>query len=296
MIKCIVITGFLGAGKTTFVKRVADAYARRGLKTCFIVNEFGKEVIDSKEMRHPDIEVYELAGGCICCSLRSTTSALMAEVIEMVQPQVILFETSGLFTYDRFDEILEDKRLAGKCRVERRVCIVDAVNFTKATIIYGSFIHSQLMYSDLAILSKTQLPEADVGKVVQKIAEVNPDLPIVTNEWTTFDDAFYDNFLEYDQSVQDMQYPREKRKHSTLKSLQLHPKDITRAEYDSFAADLKSGKLGDVVRAKGFLKIDGVVHRFQYVFDQPEVHVWDGDEANSVTFIGNELILDGVLE
>ncbi|GHU60131.1 cobalamin biosynthesis protein CobW [Clostridia bacterium] len=293
MISCIVLTGFLGAGKTSFVKLLADAYAKRGLKTCFIVNEFGKEVMDSKEMGDRDIEIYELAGGCICCSLRSATSSLMADVIDMTKPEVILFETSGLFTYDRFDEILDDKRLAGRCRVERRICIVDAVNFTKAKIIYGSFIHSQLLYSDLAVLSKTQLPDAKIDLVVQKVAEVNPELPIVTNDWSEFNYEFFDKFLEHDPALR-IKYPHEKRKHSTLKSIAVHPRDITRDEYEKFKADLMSGALGDIVRAKGFVKIDGVIHRFQYVFQQAEEHAWAGDEPNSITFIGDDLKLDSV--
>lgn len=295
MISFIIVTGFLGAGKTTFIKRLAQAYAKRGLKTCFIVNEFGKEVMDSKEVRHPDIDVYELSGGCICCSLRSATTALMIEVIDMVKPEVVLFETSGLFTYDRFDEIIGDPRLDGKCRIERKICIVDAVNFTRTKILYGSFIHSQLLYSDLAILSKVQLPEANVDVVVQKLAEVNPEMPIVTNNWDEFDDEYFDRFLKHDPAYENAKYPHEKRKHSTLKSVAVHPReDLSRADYDKFAAELIGGKFGDVIRSKGFFKIDGAPVRFQYVFGQAEIHPWNGDDESAVMFIGNELKLDEV--
>ena len=146
-----IITGYLGAGKTTLLRRIAD---KSGKKIAILMNEFGEIAIDSKVVEGKNIEMTELAGGCVCCSLSGEFEAAIAEILEKVNPEWIVVETTGVAEPAALaHDVVEN--IAG-VRLDSIVTVVDG----DALIRFPNLGHTgreQIELADLVIVNKIDL-------------------------------------------------------------------------------------------------------------------------------------------
>ena len=183
MTKIDIVSGFLGAGKTTLIKKLLKE-ALAGTKVVLIENEFGEIGVDGSFLKDSGIEIREMNSGCICCSLVGDFTTSLTEVIEKYSPERILIEPSGVGKLSDVQKaVLEASEKAG-VEPGSSVAVVDASKCKVYMKNFGEFFINQIEHAGTIILSRTQgMDEAKLAKVVEMIREHNKEAKIVTTPW-----------------------------------------------------------------------------------------------------------------
>ena len=180
MTRIDIVSGFLGAGKTTFIQRLLDE-AFKTEKVVLIENEFGEIGIDGGFLKDAGIEIREMNQGCICCSLVGNFEKSLQEVVETYQPDRIIIEPSGVGKLS--DIIGAVKAVSGNLDVEldAAVTIVDAQKAKLYSKNFGEFFNNQILYAGTVVLSRTDIAaEEKVDTAVKIVKEINPKAQVVT--------------------------------------------------------------------------------------------------------------------
>lgn len=184
MTKIDIFSGFLGAGKTTLIKKLLKE-ALSGEKVVLIENEFGEIGIDGGFLKDAGIEITEMNSGCICCSLVGDFGEALKKVLEQFAPDRILIEPSGV---GKLSDVIKAvaNTVEGNESVEMGafVTVVDAKKCKMYMKNFGEFFNNQIEYASTIILSRSQMcDEAKLAEVTAMIAQHNADARIVTTPW-----------------------------------------------------------------------------------------------------------------
>lgn len=180
MTKIDIISGFLGAGKTTFIKKLLKE-AIAGEKVVLIENEFGEIGIDGGFLKDSGIEIREMNSGCICCSLVGDFGRSLNEVLTKYEPDRVIIEPSGVGKLSDVMKAVCD--VAGEIDVvlNGSVTVVDAQKCKMYMKNFGEFFNNQIESAGTIVLSRTDVADADkVAQCVEMIREKNPKAAIVT--------------------------------------------------------------------------------------------------------------------
>ena len=180
MTRIDIVSGFLGAGKTTFIQRLLDE-ALKTEKVVLIENEFGEIGIDGGFLKDAGIEIREMNQGCICCSLVGNFEKSLQEVVETYHPDRIIIEPSGVGKLS--DIIGAVKAVSANLDVEldAAVTIVDAQKAKLYSKNFGEFFNNQILYAGTVVLSRTDIAaEEKVDTAVKIVREINPKAQVVT--------------------------------------------------------------------------------------------------------------------
>ena len=180
MTKIDIISGFLGAGKTTFIKKLLKE-AIAGEKVVLIENEFGEIGIDGGFLKDSGIEIREMNSGCICCSLVGDFGRSLNEVLTKYTPDRVIIEPSGVGKLSDVMKAVCD--VAGEIDVvlNGSVTVVDAQKCKMYMMNFGEFFNNQIESAGTIVLSRTDVADADkVAQCVEMIREKNPKAAIVT--------------------------------------------------------------------------------------------------------------------
>ena len=197
MVKINVISGFLGAGKTTLIKKLLTG-SLRNEKVVLLENEYGEIGIDGGFMKDAGITVTELNAGCICCTLAGDFQAAVDQLIDTYHPDRILVEPTGV---GKLSEILSAVEKAKERHPEIEVggsaTVVDAGKCRMYMKNFGEFFLDQVKSASTVIFSRTQLLDADrVEKSRLLIAEAHPDARIITTPWDDMTPDFMLDVIE----------------------------------------------------------------------------------------------------
>ena len=186
MTKIDIFSGFLGAGKTTLIKKLLkEAYA--GEKVVLIENEFGEIGIDGGFLKESGIEITEMNSGCICCSLVGDFSRSLAEVLERFHPDRILIEPSGVGKLSDVIRAVQDVH-AEDAVLNGFTTVVDAKKCKMYLKNFGEFFGDQVEHAGTVILSHTEgLADEKIAAAVALVREHNADAAIVTTPWDMLD-------------------------------------------------------------------------------------------------------------
>ena len=182
MTKIDIFSGFLGAGKTTFIKKLIEE-AYKGEKLVLIENEFGTIGIDSGFLQEAGIQINEMNSGCICCSLVGDFSKALANVIDEYKPDRILIEPSGV---GKLSDVIKAAKSAEEhdATLNGFTTIVDATKCKMYMKNFGEFFNDQVENAGCIVLSHTdKLSEAKITECVNMLREKNPAAVIVTTPW-----------------------------------------------------------------------------------------------------------------
>ena len=184
MTKVNVISGFLGAGKTTLIKKLlAEAFP--GEKLVLIENEFGEISIDGGFLKESGVQISEMSAGCICCSLVGDFGKALEQVMDQFHPDRILIEPSGVGKLS--DVVRAVQGVAERIPGMVLGCAVTVADATKCKVYmknFGEFYDNQIVHAGAIILSRTQkLSEEKLAEVAALLREKNPQAPIVTTAW-----------------------------------------------------------------------------------------------------------------
>ena len=187
--KIDIFSGFLGAGKTTLIKKlIKEAFA--GEKIVLIENEFGEIGIDGGFMREAGIQVNELNSGCICCSLVGDFREALKKVVETYHPDRILIEPSGVGKLSDVTRAVEGVAESLPVILNSFVTVADVNKVKMYMKNFGEFYDDQVSHASCIILSRTgNASEEKIAAAVALLAEKNPTATIVTTDWTALTGA-----------------------------------------------------------------------------------------------------------
>ena len=181
MAKIDIISGFLGAGKTTLIKKlIAEAFP--GEKLVLIENEFGEIGIDGGFLKEAGIQITEMNSGCICCSLVGDFGKALKEVLEKYTPDRVIIEPSGVGKLSDVVKAVQD--IGDSVVINSTATVVDASKCKMYMKNYGEFYNNQIEYAGTVILSRTQnISEEKLETVLKMIREKNDEASVITTPW-----------------------------------------------------------------------------------------------------------------
>ncbi|MBR5596255.1 MAG: GTP-binding protein [Lachnospiraceae bacterium] len=187
MTRIDIISGFLGAGKTTLIKKLLKE-ALSGQKVVLIENEFGEIGVDGGFLKEAGIEIKEMNSGCICCSLVGDFGTSLKEVLETYHPERILIEPSGVGKLSDVAAAVTNVDFEEEVVLNSAVAVVDASKCKMYMKNFGEFFINQIEYAGTIVLSRTgNITEEKLNKAIELIREHNAEATIITTPWDELD-------------------------------------------------------------------------------------------------------------
>ncbi len=201
MVKVDVISGFLGAGKTTLIKSLFKSRLKNE-KTVLIENEFGEIGVDGAFLKDSGVEIKEINSGCICCSLVGDFSKSMCEIVDKFNPDRIIIEPSGVGKLS--DIIKAVEKVEEDLKINIVATVVDGGKCKMYHKNFGEFFNDQISQAKVVIVSKTEnLDENKIEGATEIIRELNPDATIITTPVSMLDPNKVLDTLEAEKSGYD---------------------------------------------------------------------------------------------
>ena len=183
MTKIDIISGFLGAGKTTLIKKLLEE-AFAGQKIVLIENEFGEIGIDGGFLKEAGIVINEMNSGCICCSLVGDFNEALRQVLSQYTPDRIIIEPSGVGKLSDVIKAVQNVIDEENVVLSSHITVADAQRARMYIKNFGEFYKNQVEYANAVILSRTQyLSDEKLEKTVNLLREINENAPIITTPW-----------------------------------------------------------------------------------------------------------------
>ncbi len=329
MVKIDIVSGFLGAGKTTLIKKlIAEAYA--GQKLVLIENEFGEIGIDGGFLQDAGVTVNEMNSGCICCSLTGDFRKALQMVVSEYKPDRVIIEPSGVGKLSEIVAAVQTAEIEGM-ELGGLTTVVDATRTKLYMRNFGEFFNNQVESANCIVLSRTGgMPEAKIAQAVALLREKNPEAVIVSTDWQALTGRQILDAIERRQTVgtelaallrehdehehhHDHEHHHEHDEHCSCGCHDHDHHDAdevfqswgmeTARKYttDELAEILEAledeKKYGMVVRAKGYVDSpDGNWIHFDYTPGEPDVRTGAANVTGRVCVIGAGLKADAVKE
>ncbi|NLM06335.1 MAG: GTP-binding protein [Tissierellia bacterium] len=280
-----IISGFLGAGKTTFILELVKILEG---KIAILENEFGEVDIDSSVLRENELTVTELKNGCVCCSMKGDFKEAVLKIYEEVKPDNLIIEPTGVGSLSSILDILKPI-IKDNIELVAPITMVDSLDFEDYIEVFGDFYRDQIKYASTLILTKGE-SEKELDKIKDLLREINPSAEIIVSndneysvdEWNDILNRRYDFSKELASYVED----------ASIMGLSTRSTNMllsfSRPTWENWLKKLKSGSFGKVIRGKGFVEIDGVLKRFDYVNGKNSLVDFKG-EAGGLCLIGKDL-------
>ena len=179
----VIVSGFLGAGKTTFIKKILEKVSA-GKKLAIIENEFGDVGIDGEILSKYGMNIREINSGCICCSVAGDFKTSILELKKDYDPETIIIEPSGVAKLSDIEEICISR--PELFYIKKKIVVVDLNLYEIYTINFGDFYNDQIKNADIIVFSRyTEAINSgiDIEKVKKDILEKNNKALILDKEW-----------------------------------------------------------------------------------------------------------------
>ena len=187
MTKVDIISGFLGAGKTSLISKLLKE-GLAGEQVVLIENEFGEIGIDGGFLKDSGVEIREMNSGCICCSLVGDFGTSLKEVVDKYHPDRIIIEPSGVGKLSDVIKAVKDLHIENEIRLNSASTVADASKVKVYMKNFGEFFNNQIEHAGTIILSRTQnVSEDKLKKAIELIREVNSEAHIITTPWDDID-------------------------------------------------------------------------------------------------------------
>jgi G3E family GTPase len=198
VMEVLLVSGFLGAGKTTFIKHFLMSRFQEVGKVAVIVNEVGEIGIDGTLLSGQNVDMLELTSGCICCTMKTDFIKAVQEIHDRVTPDYLVVEATGVAQPAEVLDTFLYLPLSEFTTLESQVTVVDA-DFFKVRELLGSFYEDQIRFANVVILNKIDLVEPEPFREIEKLlCEMNPEAKIVVARNCAVDPflLFQENFSD----------------------------------------------------------------------------------------------------
>ena len=266
-----IITGFLGSGKTTLLKKII---AKLDRKFAILMNEFGDVSIDTEIIKGKNVNIAELLGGCVCCSLTGEFEEAIKEIIKKYKPEIIIIETTGVAEPDAL--VFEISENLKDVKLDSIITIVDGDSLIRFPSIGRTSI-IQIEIADVLILNKADLiNEKQLKEVISKIRKYNKKAPILETEHCNVDiDLLFG--LEIEHHVNEKHHEHDNK--FEFFSYEFNKK-VKKDDFIGFLNDLPK----EVYRLKGFVNFEDGNYLVNFVSGRYDLEKKKG--VNKLVFIG----------
>ena len=291
MIKVNLISGFLGAGKTTLIKKILGNVKEE--KVIIIENEFGEVAIDGDLIKKEGFDVFELRSGCICCMMKQDFEDSLQKVIEEYKPDRIIIEPTGISSLSQLLDILEKDNFKDRININSVITVVDGTSYLEEKDAFGEFYIDQVKNAKTLIVSKTQIVDKSTLKEVKEsLREFNKKAHIITLPFEKFNKEYILNFLDED-LLKDMEREPVEVVISTedgFESLGVKTNKIFEMkEINEIISKLFTREYGNVIRIKGFLKGKEEIIQINCTKKVHNIETVKGREELKICIIGQGL-------
>jgi G3E family GTPase len=270
-----IITGSLGSGKTTLLRHILDTFPK---KIAILMNEFGEIAIDTKIIQGKNVQIADLGGGCVCCSLLGEFEAAVNEIIDKVDPDHIVVETTGVAEPDAL--IFDIQESLSQVRLDGVITVVDADAMVKYPRI-GHTTKLQIEGADTILLNKVDLvSESELKLIEEKLHAINQIASILHAERGKVDPD-----ILFGIGRERVQAPPHHVHQPEFDSLSYQSSAIfNRQSFEKFADNLET----TVYRAKGFVQFPEGTYLFNFVAGRWDMELF-AQEATELVFIGKNV-------
>lgn len=283
--KTLVVSGFLGAGKTTFIEKMVDSI---GINSVILENEYGEVGIDGDLLKKGSKNIWEMTEGCICCSMESNFANSVMTISNSVDPDLLIVEPTGVGLLSSVIGNIK-KVEYDRIKILEPITIVDPSCIDSYKDEFGDIFEDQIKSSRLIILSKVEnLSEEEINISKQKIKYINDKAQIVDKDYRKFEKEWFENLLNRE-LLRDIE-KNEAEIVSNIENI-----GFTNVEFDdigvfeSYMSAIMRGSFGKVVRAKGFLPIGGVWAKFDIVDKKYTIIQIDPMSESKLIIIGSKI-------
>lgn len=284
MVKFDIVSGFLGAGKTTLVKKILHS-----LDTCekivLIENDFGEVNVDRELLEIEGFEVYELSNGCVCCKLKGDFLLILKNLLSQKIDRII-FEPSGIFILDEILDVFKDSEISNKCFINSVTTVIDVQNFSKNIQGYSEFFKNQIRHASSLVLSKVQfVNDHELVQVENSLKSLNETAHLVTKDWAQLSTLDIKELIngsskcELNSSKQYLSHNFDSLGLKTTKTISLD-------QLKSILEKCKNGDFGDLIRGKGIINSGTQYLEFNYVAGEYSIMEASEVADGIVSFIG----------
>lgn len=290
--KILLVSGFLGAGKTTFIKELAKNV---NLEFIVLENEYADIGIDGDFLDEKNLNIWEMSEGCICCSMKGDFKSSIKQIYSEINPEYLVIEPTGV---GMLSSIIENIKEIGNKDIEllNPLTLIDVTSFNEYLKTFDNFFIDNLKNTGKVILTKLENSiYFEIENIENEILKINHKLKIISTDYRTFEKEWFGEILNetIDNRIVDKNFSL--KTHINLKTFSKEDINLkTMDELGLLLNRLVNGDFGKIYRAKGIVKIDGYWGKFNLVYKNFEMEPITDAKGTKIVIIGNNLDIENL--
>ena len=290
--KILLVSGFLGAGKTTFIKEMAKNI---NLEFVVLENEYADIGIDGDFLDEKNLNVWEMSEGCICCSMKGDFKSSIKKIYFEINPEYLVIEPTGV---GMLSSIIENIREINNNDIEilSPLTLIDITSFNEYLETFNNFFTDNLKNTGKVILTKLENSNHfEIENIKNEILKINNNLEIITDDYRNFQKEWFGEILNksIDNKIIDKNFSL--KTHINLRTFSKENVNLkTMDELGLLLNRLVNGDFGKIYRAKGIVKIDGYWGKFNLVYKNFEMEPITDAKGTKIVIIGNNLDIENL--
>ena len=290
--KVLLVSGFLGAGKTTFIKEIAKNI---NLEFVVLENEYADIGVDGDFLDEKNLNIWEMSEGCICCSMKGDFKSSIKRIYSEINPEYLIIEPTGV---GMLSSIIENIREINNNDIEilSPITLIDITSFSEYLETFNSFFTDNLKNTGKVILTKLENSNYfEIENIKNEILKINNNLEIITDDYRNFQKEWFGEILNksIDNKIIDKNFSL--KTHINLRTFSKENVNLkTMDELGLLLNRLVNGDFGKIYRAKGIVKIDGYWGKFNLVYKNFEMEPITDAKGTKIVIIGNNLDIENL--
>ena len=290
--KILLVSGFLGAGKTTFIKELAKNI---NLEFVVLENEYADIGVDKDFLDEKNLNVWEMSEGCICCSMKGDFKSSIKRIYSEINPEYLVVEPTGV---GMLSSIIENIREINNNDIEilSPITLIDITSFSEYLETFNNFFTDNLKNTGKVILTKLENSNYfEIKNIKNEILKINNNLEIITDDYRNFHKEWFADLLNksIDNKIIDKNFSL--KTHINLRTFSKENVNLkTMDELGLLLNRLVNGDFGKIYRAKGIVKIDGYWGKFNLVYKNFEMEPITDAKRTKIVIIGNNLDIENL--
>ena len=290
--KILLVSGFLGAGKTTFIKELTKNI---NLEFVVLENEYADIGVDKDFLDEKNLNVWEMSEGCICCSMKGDFESSIKRIYSEINPEYLVVEPTGV---GMLSSIIENIREINNNDIEilSPITLIDITSFSEYLETFNNFFTDNLKNTGKVILTKLENSNHfEIENIKNEILKINNNLEIITDDYRNFHKEWFADLLNksIDNKIIDKNFSL--KTHINLRTFSKENVNLkTMDELGLLLNRLVNGDFGKIYRAKGIVKIDGYWGKFNLVYKNFEMEPISDAKTTKIVIIGNNLDIENL--
>ncbi len=291
--KILLVSGFLGAGKTTFIKEMAKNI---NLEFVVLENEYADIGVDKDFLDEKNLNVWEMSEGCICCSMKGDFKLSIKRIYSEINPEYLIIEPTGVGMLSSIIENIKEINIKD-IEILNPLTLIDITSFSEYLETFNNFFIDNLKNTGKVILTKLENSfPLEIENIKNEIFKINnSNLEIITTDYRNFSKDWFGEILNknIDNKIIDKNFSL--KTHINLRTFSKENVNLkTMDELGLFLNKLVNGDFGKVYRAKGIVKIDGFWGKFNLVYKSFEMEPITDTKKTKIVIIGNNLDIESL--